>query len=67
MPLAFDLDGHGQPVWNIVDAAGFEPTMLQAYLVLLVMKCTAAAIRFRPDDVDRQRDRADRVFDRYGI
>jgi len=65
--FAFDLDGHGQRIWDVVDGAGFDPQVLRAYVALLALKCTASAIVHRPDDVTRQLDRAERVFDRYGI
>lgn len=65
--FAFDLDGHGQPIWDVVDAAGFEPRVLRAYVALLTLKCTASAILHRPEDVPRQLDRAERIFDRYEI
>jgi aminoglycoside phosphotransferase (APT) family kinase protein len=63
--FAFDLDGHDQPIWDVVDAADFDPQVLRAYLALLALKCTSSAIRTRPEDVTRQLDRAERVFDRY--
>ena len=65
--FVFDLDGHGQPRWELVDDAGLEPRVVRAYLALLVLKCTSAAIRHRPDDVPRQLDRAERVFARYRV
>ena len=65
--FAFDLDGHDQPIWDVIDAAGFEPRVLRAYVALLTLKCTASAILHRPEDVARQLDRAERVFDRYGV
>ncbi|HEY2707269.1 MAG TPA: aminoglycoside phosphotransferase family protein [Caulobacteraceae bacterium] len=65
--FAFDLDGHGQPIWDLVDAAGFAPRVLRAYVALLTLKCTASAIRHRPEDLGRQLDRAERVFDRYEV
>jgi len=65
--FAFDLDGHGQSIWDLVDAAGFTPPVLRAYLAFLVLKCTAPAILHHPDDVPRQLDRAERVFDRYEV
>lgn len=65
--FAFDLDGHDQPIWEVVDAAGFDPQVLRAYLALLALKCTASAIRHHPDDVPRQLDRAERMFERYGV
>ena len=64
--FAFDLDGHGQPIWGVVDAADFEPQVLRAYVALLVLKCTSSAIRHCPADVLRQLDRAERVLERYG-
>ena len=65
--FAFDLDGHDQPIWDVVDAAGFEPQVLRAYVALLTLKCAASAILHRPEDVVRQLDRAERVFDRYDV
>jgi aminoglycoside phosphotransferase (APT) family kinase protein len=65
--FAFDLDGHNQPIWDVVDAAGFEPQVLRAYVAFLTLKCTASAILHRPEDVARQLDRAERVFDRYEV
>jgi aminoglycoside phosphotransferase (APT) family kinase protein len=65
--FAFDLDGHGQPIWDVVDAAGFEPQVLRAYVALLTLKCAASAILRRPKDLARQLDRAERVFDRYEL
>ncbi len=65
--FAFDLDGHNQPTWGLVDSAGFEPRVLRAYVALLVLKCTASAILHHPEDVARQLNRAKRVFDRYEV
>jgi hypothetical protein len=65
--FAFELDGHDQPIWDIVDAAGFEAPTLRAYVAFLTLKCTATAIHGHPEDVPRQLDRAERVFDRYGV
>lgn len=65
--FAFDLDGHGQPIWDVVDAAGFDPRVLRAYVAHLALKCTDWAIRHHPEDVRRQLDRAERVFDRYEV
>jgi aminoglycoside phosphotransferase (APT) family kinase protein len=65
--FAFDLDGHNQPIWEVVDAAGFEPQVLRAYVALLALKYTVSAILHRPEDVARQLDRAERVFDRYEV
>lgn len=65
--FAFDLDGHAQPIWEVVEDAALEPRILRAYLALLVLKCTSAAIRHRPEDVERQLARAERVFQRYGL
>lgn len=65
--FAFDLDGHSQPIWDVVDAAGFEPQALRAYVALLTLRCTASAIRHHPEDVARQLDRAERTFDRYEV
>ena len=65
--FAFDLDGHDQPIWNVIEGANIEPQVLRAYIAVLVLKCTSAAIRDRPGDVARQLDRADRVFHRFEI
>lgn len=65
--FVFDLDGHDQPVWEIVDEASIEPQVLRAYVALLALKCTSSAIIERPHDVTRQLDRAERVFDRYAV
>jgi aminoglycoside phosphotransferase (APT) family kinase protein len=63
---AFDLDGHDQPIWELVEATGIEPRVLRAYVAHHVLRCTSWAIEHRPDDVPRQLDRAERVLDRYG-
>jgi aminoglycoside phosphotransferase (APT) family kinase protein len=63
--FAFDLDGHGQPIWDVVDNAAFDPRVLRAYVAHLALKCTDWAIRHHPEDVRRQLDRAERVLDRY--
>jgi aminoglycoside phosphotransferase (APT) family kinase protein len=65
--FAFDLDGHDQPIWDIVDDAGFDPQVMRAYVALLTLKCTASAMLHHPADVPRQLDRAERVFDRYEL
>jgi hypothetical protein len=31
--LAYDLDGHDQPVWDVVEATGIEPRVLRAHVV----------------------------------
>lgn len=64
---AFDLDGHDQSTWDLVDRAGIDRRVLRAYVALLVLKGTDWAIRYRPHDVERQLDRAERVFDRYDL
>lgn len=63
--VAFDLDGHGQSVWDLVDAAAFDSRVLRAYVAHMVLKFTDWAIRHHPEDVPRQLDRAERVLDRY--
>jgi len=65
--FAFDLDGHDQPIWDLVDAANLEPRVLRAYVASLALKCTASAILHHPGDVERQLSRAERVFDRYRV
>jgi aminoglycoside phosphotransferase (APT) family kinase protein len=62
---AFDLDGHDQPIWDIVEATGIEPQVIRAYVAHHALRCTAWAIGHRPADVPRQLDRAERVLDRY--
>ena len=64
--FAFDLDGHDQPVWDVVEATGIEPRVLRAYVAHDALVCTSWAIRDRPEDVPRQLARAERVLDRYG-
>ena len=63
--FAFDLDGHDQPVWDVVEATGIEPHVLRAYVAHHALRCTSWQIRHRTDDVLRQLDRAERVLDRY--
>ena len=63
---AFDLDGHDQPVWDLVEATGIEPRVLRAYVAHHALRCTGWAIRHHPADLPRQVDRAERVLDRYG-
>ncbi len=65
--FAFDLDGHDQSIWEIVDAAGLRPEVIRAYVALLVLQSMSAAILDRPSDMERQLARAERVFDRYGV
>jgi len=62
---AFDLDGHDQPVWDVVEATAIELRVLRAYVAHHALRCTGWAIRHRPEDVPRQLDRAERVLDRY--
>jgi aminoglycoside phosphotransferase (APT) family kinase protein len=63
---AYDLDGHDQPVWDLVEATGIEPRVLRAYVAHHALRCTGWAIVHHPEDVPRQLDRAERVLDRYG-
>jgi Ser/Thr protein kinase RdoA (MazF antagonist) len=65
--FAFDLDGHDQPIWDLVDAAGLAPRVMRAYVAFLVLNRTASAILHHPEDLPRQLARADRVFARYGV
>lgn len=62
---AFDLDGHDQPVWELVERTGIEARVLRAYVAHHALRCTSWAIQHHPDDVPRQLDRAERVLDRY--
>jgi Ser/Thr protein kinase RdoA (MazF antagonist) len=61
---AFDLDGHGQQIWDRVEPL-VEPHVLRAYVAHMVLRRTDWAIRHHPDDVPRQLDRAERVLDRF--
>jgi aminoglycoside phosphotransferase (APT) family kinase protein len=63
---AFDLDGHDQPIWELVEATGIEPRVLRVYVAHDALCFTSWAMRHHPDDVPRQLDRAERVLDRYG-
>lgn len=65
--FAFDVDGHGQSIWEIVEAADIEPRVLRAYVAHLALKCTDWAIRHHPYDVERQLLRAEQIFDRCGV
>lgn len=60
--FAFDLDGHGQQIWDRVEAL-VEPHVLRAYAAHMALRRTDWAIRQRPEDVPRQLDRAERVLD----
>jgi aminoglycoside phosphotransferase (APT) family kinase protein len=63
---AFDLDGHDQPVWDLVDASGIEARVIRAYVAHHALRCIGWAIVRHPEDMPRQLDRAERVLDRYG-
>jgi len=63
---AFDLDGHDQPVWDLVEASGIEPRVIRAYVAHHALRCIGWAIVRHPEDMPRQLDRAERVLDRYG-
>ena len=63
--FAYDLDGHDQPVWDVVEATGIEPRVLRAYVAHHALRCTSWQIHNHTDDVSRQLDRAERVLDRY--
>ena len=62
---AFDLDGHDQPIWEVIEATGIELRVLRAYAAHHALRCTSWAIRHHPEDVPRQLARAERVLDRY--
>jgi hypothetical protein len=59
--FAFDLDGHGQQIWDQVVAL-VEPRVLRAYVAHMTLRRTDWAIRHHPEDVPRQLDRAERVL-----
>ena len=63
--FAYDLDGHDQPVWDVVEATGIEPRVLRAYVAHHALRCTTWQIHHHTDDVPRQLDRAERVLERY--
>ncbi len=63
--FAYDLDGHDQPVWDVVEATRIEPRVLRAYVAHHALRCTSWQIPHHTDDVPRQLDRAERVLDRY--
>jgi aminoglycoside phosphotransferase (APT) family kinase protein len=63
--FAYDLDGHDQPVWDVVEATGIERRVLRAYVAHHALRCTSWQIHHHTDDVPRQLDRAERVLDRY--
>jgi aminoglycoside phosphotransferase (APT) family kinase protein len=64
--FAFDLDGHDQPIWELVESAGIEERVLRAYVAHHALRGTDWAIRHHPHDVPRQLARAERVLDRFG-
>ena len=61
--FAFDLDGHGQQIWDRVEPL-VEPHVLRAYVAHVALRRTDWAIRHHPEDVPRQLDRAERVLGR---
>ena len=64
--FAFDLDGHGQQIWDRIEPL-VEPRVLRAYAANLALRRTDWAIRHHPQDVPRQLDRAERVIERFGV
>jgi aminoglycoside phosphotransferase (APT) family kinase protein len=63
--FAFDLDGHDQPIWEVVEDSGIEPHVLRSYVALQALTCTSWQIVHDTPDVSRQLARAERVLDRY--
>jgi aminoglycoside phosphotransferase (APT) family kinase protein len=63
--LAFDLDGHGQEIWDQVESL-VEPRVLRVYVTHMALRRMDWAIRHHPEDVPRQLARAERVLDRFG-
>lgn len=64
--FAFDLDGHGQDVWDRVEPL-VEPQVLRPYVARIALTFTDWAIRHHPEDVPRQLERAERVFGRLRL
>jgi aminoglycoside phosphotransferase (APT) family kinase protein len=64
--FAFDLDGHGQQIWDRIEPL-VEPRRLPAYVAHMALRQTDWAIRHHPEDVPRQLDRAERVLNRFGV
>src|SRR4029450_3723398 len=62
--FAYDLDGHDQPAWDVVEATGIERRVLRAYVAHHALRCTSWQIHHHTDDVPRQLDRAERVLER---
>lgn len=62
----FDLDGHDQPVWEVLEATGIEPEVTRTYVAFHALRCTSWALERRPADVPRQLARAERTLARYG-
>jgi Ser/Thr protein kinase RdoA (MazF antagonist) len=63
--FAFDLDGHDQPIWEVVEDTGIEARVLRAYVALHALNCTSWEVAHDTADVTRQLDRAERLLDRY--
>ena len=51
--FAYDLDGHDQPVWDVVEASGIEPRVLRAYVAHHALRFTSWQIHHHTDDVHR--------------
>lgn len=64
--MAFDLDGHGQQIWERIESL-IEPRVLRGYVAHMALRFTDWATRYHPEDVPRQLDRAERVFERFGV
>ena len=63
--FAFDLDGHDQPIWEVVEATGIESNVLRTYVALQALSCTSWQMWKDTADVPRQLARAERVLGRY--
>jgi hypothetical protein len=63
--IAFDLVGHGQQIWDRIEPL-VESRVLRAYVAHMALRRTDWAIRYHPEDVPRQLDRAERVLGRFG-
>ena len=50
----FDLDGHDQPIWEVVEDSGIELRVLRASVALQALTCTSWQILHNTPDEPRQ-------------